>query len=220
MGARNQRAGWIVRSTPNQICCAALIATFWLTSPSHASTQPEATQRIPLKSWRIWHAFPRSTEPGYFAYVADPKGFIYRVEEGDRLGTEYGRIVHISSCQLDLVELKTDGKGGWLEVPTTLRQRDCEEREELGEFRLSELVLIGTRKGRNDEWVACFAVAGRKKVFEAHTNEWMARMLGRITIIDKTSVTITLQVNGDESTKTSFRWPIATAGKLHGRKCP
>ena len=48
------------------------------------------------------------------------EGSVYRVKEGDYLGRNHGRVVSVTAGAVEVVELVTDGEGGWLERPRTL----------------------------------------------------------------------------------------------------
>lgn len=55
-----------------------------------------------------------SKESADWALLRDPEGVVHRVPVGDYIGRNYGRVVKISSTQVDVSELVTDGTGGWL----------------------------------------------------------------------------------------------------------
>jgi len=53
-------------------------------------------------------------ENNYWALVRDPEGVIHRVPVGDYIGKNHGQVVAISSTEIELSELISDGAGGWL----------------------------------------------------------------------------------------------------------
>ena len=53
-------------------------------------------------------------EKNYWALVRDPEGVIHRVPQGNYIGKNHGQVVAISSTELELSELISDGAGGWL----------------------------------------------------------------------------------------------------------
>lgn len=55
-----------------------------------------------------------SKESSDWALIRDPEGVVHRVPVGDYMGRNYGRVVTITSTEVDLSELVTDGTGGWL----------------------------------------------------------------------------------------------------------
>ena len=56
--------------------------------------------------------------------VAAPDKVIYRVVPGSYLGQNDGRVTGVHSDRIDLVELVTDGAGGWLERPASIALED------------------------------------------------------------------------------------------------
>ena len=53
-------------------------------------------------------------DEAYWALVRDPEGVIHRVPSGDFIGKNHGQVVEISSTDIVLSELISDGAGGWL----------------------------------------------------------------------------------------------------------
>ncbi|WP_130906994.1 MULTISPECIES: pilus assembly protein PilP [unclassified Pseudomonas] len=60
-----------------------------------------------------------SNAAGSFALLRGAGG-VHRLKVGDYLGRNEGRIVAISSAQVDVVEIVPDGQGAWLERPRTI----------------------------------------------------------------------------------------------------
>ncbi|WP_212625988.1 pilus assembly protein PilP [Pseudomonas sp. PP3] len=60
-----------------------------------------------------------SNAAGSFALLRGAGG-VHRLKVGDYLGRNDGRIVAISSAQVDVVEIVPDGEGDWLERPRTI----------------------------------------------------------------------------------------------------
>ncbi|PTT95708.1 pilus assembly protein PilP [Pseudomonas sp. HMWF031] len=60
-----------------------------------------------------------SNAAGSFALLRGAGG-VHRLKVGDYLGRNGGRIVAISSSQVDVVEIVPDGEGAWLERPRTI----------------------------------------------------------------------------------------------------
>ncbi len=52
--------------------------------------------------------------------IKDPGGVIHRVHRGDYMGQNYGHVTAISSDHIDLVELISNGNGGWMERPASI----------------------------------------------------------------------------------------------------
>jgi len=52
--------------------------------------------------------------------IKDPGGVIHRVHAGEYMGQNYGHITAISEDHVDLVELVSNGNGGWMERPASV----------------------------------------------------------------------------------------------------
>ncbi|MCV6603919.1 MAG: pilus assembly protein PilP, partial [Porticoccaceae bacterium] len=50
----------------------------------------------------------------------DGTGTIHRVKVDNYVGKNHGRITSISQDKVQVIEIVSDGKGGWLEKPRTL----------------------------------------------------------------------------------------------------
>ena len=56
----------------------------------------------------------------YVALVESNVGDVHRVLLGNYVGRNHGRVVDITSSQVDLIEIVPSGSGGWMERPNTL----------------------------------------------------------------------------------------------------
>lgn len=54
------------------------------------------------------------------ALVKDPVGVIHRVRQGEYLGQNYGHVTVVSDDHIDLVEMVSNGSGGWMERPASI----------------------------------------------------------------------------------------------------
>lgn len=59
-----------------------------------------------------------------FGLVQTADGLVHRVAIGNHLGQNYGRIVAISDSEIQLVEIISDGLGGYLERPAAIGLAD------------------------------------------------------------------------------------------------
>lgn len=59
-----------------------------------------------------------------FGLIEDPRGGVMRVQVGNYIGKNYGRIVGITPTQINLVEVVPDGKDGFVERPRSLIMAD------------------------------------------------------------------------------------------------
>lgn len=60
-----------------------------------------------------------SGRQGHQALVQDPDGLVHTVGVGDRMGTDFGRVLAIGDGGIELVEIVRDA-GGWIERPRLL----------------------------------------------------------------------------------------------------
>lgn len=61
-----------------------------------------------------------SRDNATWALVRDETGNVSRVAVGNYMGRNHGRIVNISSLQIDLMEIVPTGDGGWIERPQSI----------------------------------------------------------------------------------------------------
>jgi len=59
-----------------------------------------------------------------FGLVQTTDGLVHRVAVGNHMGQNYGRIVAISDSEIQLVEIISDGLGGFLERPAAIALAD------------------------------------------------------------------------------------------------
>lgn len=57
---------------------------------------------------------------GLEVLVKDPGGVIHRVHRNEYIGQNYGRVTAISEDHIDIVELVSNGNGGWMERPASI----------------------------------------------------------------------------------------------------
>lgn len=60
-----------------------------------------------------------SDKRGVFALL-NAAGGIHRIKVGDYLGRNHGQVVTITESGIDVMEIVSDGMGGWLERPRTI----------------------------------------------------------------------------------------------------
>jgi type IV pilus assembly protein PilP len=59
--------------------------------------------------------------------VRDPDGVVHRVHVGNYLGQNNGHVIGIGEDHIDLVELVTNGAGGWMERQATIALGDTKQ---------------------------------------------------------------------------------------------
>jgi len=55
-----------------------------------------------------------------WALIEDVQGGVHRVQVGDYMGTNWGRIDTVAPARIDLTEIVSDGSGGWQYRPRSL----------------------------------------------------------------------------------------------------
>ncbi|HEY8585761.1 MAG TPA: pilus assembly protein PilP [Rhodanobacter sp.] len=60
------------------------------------------------------------TGAGMEVLVKDPGGVIHRVRANEYMGQNYGHVTAISEDHIELVELVSNGNGGWMERPASI----------------------------------------------------------------------------------------------------
>lgn len=61
------------------------------------------------------------------ALIRDPDGVIHRVHVGSYLGQNFGRVTAINEDHIELVELVSNGAGGWMERQATIALGDTKK---------------------------------------------------------------------------------------------
>jgi type IV pilus assembly protein PilP len=78
----------------------------------------QALEAFPLDALRMVGTI--GAGPGSMALVLAPDKVTYRVRINDYLGQSDGRVTSVGSERIDIVELVSDGAGGWLERQASL----------------------------------------------------------------------------------------------------
>ena len=58
------------------------------------------------------------------ALITDPSGAVHRVKPGNYLGQNDGQITAVYEDRVELVELVSNGNGGWMERPASIALDD------------------------------------------------------------------------------------------------
>ncbi len=58
--------------------------------------------------------------PVVYGLIQDADGGVHRVQPGDFMGTDHGRIQGVGDTSIDLIEIVPDGTGGWVERERTV----------------------------------------------------------------------------------------------------
>jgi len=87
------------------------------------SRPPQFLEQFPIESLHMRGTLHDVKGP-LFALVEDPNGGVMRVQVGNYIGKNYGRIVGITPTQINVVEVVPDGKDGFVERPRSLIMAD------------------------------------------------------------------------------------------------
>lgn len=94
---------------------------------AHSSTnngpQPDQHPKEPMESYPLDSLKMVGTiggGPGIEALVKDPEGVVHRVHMRNYLGQNNGKVTAIAEDHIDLVELVSNGTGGWMEHPAKI----------------------------------------------------------------------------------------------------
>jgi type IV pilus assembly protein PilP len=82
----------------------------------------EFLEQFPLDTLRMVGTL--SGTNGTFGLVQDSGGLVHRVRVGEHMGQNYGRIAAITQSEIQLVEIISDGLGGFLERPAGIGLSD------------------------------------------------------------------------------------------------
>ena len=79
--------------------------------------QPLETYALEILSFK---GSMRNQTGGIVALIQTPDGQIERVQVGNYMGSNHGRIVKITPTQIDVIEIIPDGREGYVERPRSL----------------------------------------------------------------------------------------------------
>lgn len=78
----------------------------------------EFLERYPLDTLSMVGTIERGGQS--YGLIRDPDGLIHQVQPGNHLGQNDGRIVTVSQSEVALIEIISDGMGGFLERPAAV----------------------------------------------------------------------------------------------------
>lgn len=92
-----------------------------------SDVQPDFTRvKEYLESFRIENISMVGTMTGLegdnvlWALVKDEQGEVHRVQAGNYLGRNFGRIIDVNETQIDLIEIVPSGQDSWVERPRVI----------------------------------------------------------------------------------------------------
>ena len=79
---------------------------------------PEYLERYPVDNLNMVGTItsPRHADQ-FFALIQDPLGEVHRVQLGDFLGLDSGQVVSLDERRIELSEIVSNGRGGWMKRP-------------------------------------------------------------------------------------------------------
>jgi len=83
-----------------------------------ANRRREFLERYPLDTLSMVGTIERGGQS--YGLIRDPDGLIHQVQVGNHLGQNDGRIVTVSQSEVALIEIISDGMGGFLERPAAV----------------------------------------------------------------------------------------------------
>ncbi len=78
----------------------------------------EPLEEFPLDTLKFAGHLEKQAE--HWAIITAPDGLVHRVQVGNHLGHNYGRITNVTETRIELVEIVPDGIGGWVERQAAL----------------------------------------------------------------------------------------------------
>lgn len=79
----------------------------------------EALEQFPLDTLRMVGSLKQDDEK--WGVVKTTDGFIYRVKRGNHVGKNFGKITRITDDEIEILEIISDGMGGWIERQAALK---------------------------------------------------------------------------------------------------
>jgi len=85
----------------------------------NTNREAEALEQFPLDALRMSGSLEQNKIK--WGIVKTQDGFIYRVKVGNHLGKNFGKITSITDSEIKILEIISDGMGGWLERTAALK---------------------------------------------------------------------------------------------------
>lgn len=79
---------------------------------------PEPLEEYPLDSLRMVGTLEQHNET--WALILDTDDTIHRVQNGNYMGQNHGKIIRVTEFEVELTEIIPDGLGGWMERPASI----------------------------------------------------------------------------------------------------
>lgn len=82
------------------------------------SRPKEPLEQFPLDSMEMVGTLAQGDQE--WGLVESPEGVIHRVQQGNYLGQNYGRITRVAAERIEVLEIVPDGQGDWMEREAAL----------------------------------------------------------------------------------------------------
>jgi type IV pilus assembly protein PilP len=73
----------------------------------------ESLENFPLDTLKYVGSLEQSGQ--IWAIIISPDSLIHKINVGNYIGQNYGKIIHITDTEIEISELVTNGMGGWIE---------------------------------------------------------------------------------------------------------
>lgn len=80
---------------------------------------PQFLEQFPLEAL-VMKGTLKNANGALYGLIQAPEGGVVRVEKGNYMGKNYGRIVDITQSQITVIEIVPDGRDGFVERPRNL----------------------------------------------------------------------------------------------------
>jgi type IV pilus assembly protein PilP len=115
--AQNRRSPFVPDTDPGQAAGERRAGTGTGIQPDFDRNR-EYLEQFPLDALRMVGTIEASNQS--YALVTDADGAVHRVQPGNFLGQNHGKIVGIGETQIRVTEIIPDGLGGWMERQAAL----------------------------------------------------------------------------------------------------
>lgn len=80
----------------------------------------EYLESFSLDNLKMVGTIGKRDSSGTWVLIRDGKGEVHRVTVGNHMGLDFGQVVAVSSGHIELVEIVSNGRGGWMKRPRSV----------------------------------------------------------------------------------------------------
>lgn len=81
---------------------------------------PELLESFQVTQLKMVGTLQKQDSDTMWALITDHEGGVHRVQEGQYVGKNHGRVVAIKPSSMSLIEIVPNGSGGWIERPRSV----------------------------------------------------------------------------------------------------